>query len=65
MTNSQTIPLFKYSFVFAFSLPPHERNKLEPWSWLCCFIGYSISQKGFHCYGPISHRLRISRHVEF
>uniref|UniRef100_A0A2N9HCJ2 Reverse transcriptase Ty1/copia-type domain-containing protein n=1 Tax=Fagus sylvatica TaxID=28930 RepID=A0A2N9HCJ2_FAGSY len=24
-----------------------------------------ISQKGFRCYDPISHRLRISRHVEF
>ena len=22
-------------------------------------------QKGFHCYNPISHHLRVSRHVEF
>jgi hypothetical protein len=43
----------------------HERNKLEPWSQLCCFLGYDISQKGFCCYDPISHRLRISCHVEF
>uniref|UniRef100_A0A2N9HB81 Integrase catalytic domain-containing protein n=1 Tax=Fagus sylvatica TaxID=28930 RepID=A0A2N9HB81_FAGSY len=47
------------------SLPSHERNKLEPRSRLCCFLGYGISQKGFRCYDPISHRLRISRHVEF
>ena len=47
------------------SLPSHERNKLKPWSWLCCFLGYGISQKGFRCYDPISRRLRISRHVEF
>ena len=24
-----------------------------------------LSQKGFRCYDPISHRLRVSRHVEF
>ena len=24
-----------------------------------------MSQKGFCCYDPISHRLRVSRHVEF
>ena len=47
------------------SLPPHERNKLEPRSQLCCFLGYGISQKGFRCYDPISRRLCISRHVEF
>uniref|UniRef100_A0A2N9HE40 Reverse transcriptase Ty1/copia-type domain-containing protein n=1 Tax=Fagus sylvatica TaxID=28930 RepID=A0A2N9HE40_FAGSY len=47
------------------SLPSHERNKHEPRSRLCCFLGYGISQKGFRCYDPISHRLRISRHVEF
>ena len=47
------------------SLPSHERNKLEPLSWLCCFLGYGISQKGFRCYDTISCHLRISRHVEF
>jgi hypothetical protein len=47
------------------SLPFHERNKLEPRSQLCCFLDYGISQKDFHYYDPISHRLRISHHVEF
>uniref|UniRef100_A0A2N9F0V1 Integrase catalytic domain-containing protein n=1 Tax=Fagus sylvatica TaxID=28930 RepID=A0A2N9F0V1_FAGSY len=47
------------------SLPSHERNKLEPRSRLCWFLGYGIFQKGFRCYDPISRRLRISRHVEF
>ncbi|GFZ05457.1 hypothetical protein Acr_17g0010290 [Actinidia rufa] len=46
-------------------LQPHERNKLEPRSRLCCFLGYGIEHKGYHCYDPISKRLRISRHVEF
>ena len=47
------------------SLPPYERTKLQPRTRLCCFLGYSVSQKGFRCYDPISHRLRVSRHVEF
>ena len=47
------------------SLPPHERTKLQPRAHLFCFLGYGVSQKGFRCYDSISHRLRISRHVEF
>ena len=38
---------------------------LQPRTRLCCFLGYGVSQKGFCCYDPISHRLRVSRHVEF
>ena len=47
------------------SLPPHERTKLQPRTRLCCFLGYGVSQKGFRCYDPISHRLRVSCHIEF
>ncbi|KAL5806227.1 hypothetical protein ACOSQ4_028960 [Xanthoceras sorbifolium] len=46
-------------------LPPHERTKLQPRARLCCFLGYGVFQKGFRCYDPISHRLHVSRHVEF
>uniref|UniRef100_A0A2N9I9G9 Reverse transcriptase Ty1/copia-type domain-containing protein n=1 Tax=Fagus sylvatica TaxID=28930 RepID=A0A2N9I9G9_FAGSY len=46
-------------------LQPHEHNKLEPRSRLCCFLGYGETQKGYRCYNPIAHRLRISRHVVF
>uniref|UniRef100_A0A2N9IL03 Reverse transcriptase Ty1/copia-type domain-containing protein n=1 Tax=Fagus sylvatica TaxID=28930 RepID=A0A2N9IL03_FAGSY len=46
-------------------LQPHEHNKLEPRSRLCCFLGYDETQKGYRCYDPIAHRLRISRHVVF
>ena len=49
-------------FVF---LQPHEHNKLEPWSSLCCFLGYGETQKGYRCYDPVSHRLRVSRNVVF
>ena len=60
-----------YSFLRVFgcacfvSLPPHERTKLQPHTRLYCFLGYGVSQKGFHCYDPISHHLHVSRHVEF
>ena len=46
-------------------LQPHERNKLEPQSRLYCFLGYGETQKGYRCYDPVSHRLRVSRNVVF
>ncbi|RVX05650.1 Retrovirus-related Pol polyprotein from transposon TNT 1-94 [Vitis vinifera] len=46
-------------------LQPHEHNKLEPQSRLCCFLGYGETQKGYRCYDPVSHRLRVSRNVVF
>ena len=47
------------------SLPLHERTKLQPRARLYCFLGYGVSEKGFHCYDPISRHLRVSRHIEF
>ena len=46
-------------------LQPHEHNKLEPQSRLCCFLGYDETQKGYRCYDPVSHCLRVSRNVVF
>ena len=46
-------------------LQPHKHNKLEPRSRLCCFLGYGETQKGYRCYDPISHRLRVSHNVVF
>ena len=46
-------------------LQPHEHNKLESRSRLCCFLGYGETQKGYLCYDPVSHRLRVSRNVVF
>ena len=43
----------------------HEYNKPEPRSRLCCFLGYDETQKGYRCYDPVSHRLRMSRNVFF
>ena len=46
-------------------LQPHEHKKLEPRSRLCCFPSYGETQKGYRCYVPVSHRLRVSRNVVF
>ena len=46
-------------------LQPHEYNKLESRSRLCCFLGYGETQKGYRCYDPVSHRLRVSHNVVF
>uniref|UniRef100_A0A7N2MIJ2 Retrovirus-related Pol polyprotein from transposon TNT 1-94 n=1 Tax=Quercus lobata TaxID=97700 RepID=A0A7N2MIJ2_QUELO len=46
-------------------LQPHEHNKLEPRSRFCCFLGYGETRKGYRCYDPVSHRLRVSRNVVF
>nr|CAN70361.1 hypothetical protein VITISV_033646 [Vitis vinifera] len=46
-------------------LQSHEHNKLEPRSRLCCFLGYGETQKGYRCYDPVSHRLRVSHNVVF
>ena len=44
-------------------LQPHKHSKLESRSCLCRFLGYGIEHKGYHCWDPISQRLRISHHV--
>ena len=44
-------------------LQSHEHSKLESRSCLCCFLGYEIEHKGYHCWDSISQRFRISRHV--
>ena len=46
-------------------LQPHEHNKLEPRSRFCYFLGYGETQKGYKCYDPVSHRLRVSGNVVF
>jgi hypothetical protein len=64
-----SIPSYHHLRVFSSTcfvlLQPHERTKLEPCSQLCCFLGYGVEQKGYRCYDPVSHRLRISCHVVF
>lgn len=46
-------------------LPPQERTKLSAQSVKCAFLGYSVHHKGYLCYDPNMHRVRISRNVIF
>uniref|UniRef100_A0A2N9J4K2 Retroviral polymerase SH3-like domain-containing protein n=1 Tax=Fagus sylvatica TaxID=28930 RepID=A0A2N9J4K2_FAGSY len=64
-SSSPSLSLWHSRLGHASSSRPHEHNKLEPRSRLCCFLGYGETQKGYRCYDPIAHRLCISRHVVF
>ena len=46
-------------------IPEAQRNKLEPKSVKCMFVGYSTSQKGYKCFHPETKRMYVSREVRF
>ena len=41
------------------------RTKLDPKAKKCVFIGYSLEQKGYKCYNPVTWQVRVSRDVVF
>ena len=57
--------LCSFSSACLILLQPHEHNKLESRSRLCCFLDYGETQKGYRCYNPTSHRFRIPCNVVF
>ncbi|MCO5612558.1 hypothetical protein L7F22_066826 [Adiantum nelumboides] len=46
-------------------VPDELQTKLDPKAEKCIFIGYSLEQKGYKCYNPITHHVRVSRDVVF
>ena len=46
-------------------VPDELRTKLNPKAKKCIFIGYSLEQKGYRCYNPITQKLRVSKDVVF
>ncbi|MCO5600233.1 hypothetical protein L7F22_054343 [Adiantum nelumboides] len=46
-------------------VPDELRTKLDPKAKKCVFIGYSLEQKGYKCYNPSTHQVRVSRNVVF
>lgn len=46
-------------------LSPYVKNKFDPKSLLCVFVGYNERYKGYRCYHPPTGRVYINRHVLF
>jgi len=46
-------------------LKGYNKDKFQPKTFPCIFIGYSLLHKGYRCYHPESRRVYISRHVIF
>ena len=46
-------------------VPGEQRNKLDAKSTKAMFMGYSITQKGYKCYDPVTRRVLVSRDVKF
>ncbi|MCO5582139.1 hypothetical protein L7F22_036029 [Adiantum nelumboides] len=46
-------------------VPDELRTKLDPKAKNYVFNGYSVEQKGYKCYNPVTHQVRVSKDVVF
>jgi hypothetical protein len=46
-------------------VPDELRTKLDPKVEKCVFIGYSLEQKRYKCYNPVTCEMKVSRDVVF
>lgn len=63
------IRFIPHSELFVLSVFPtlgiHEKNKFDPKTLLCIFVGYSEKHKAYKCFHPSSKFFLISHHVVF
>ena len=62
-------PIYEFFKVFGCKcfpwLTPYARNKLQPKSKSCVFLGYSLNHQGYKCLDLSTSRMYLSRHVLF
>ena len=54
-----------FGFLAYVHIPDELRSKLDPKVEKCVFTGYSLEQKGYCCYNPLTCEIRVSRDVVF
>lgn len=59
------LPLQVFGCVFFVHIPKIHRDKLDPRTLRCVFLGYSPTQKGYKCYNPSSQKFYASKDVTF
>ena len=47
------------------NLTPYTKNKLQPRSIRCLFVGYALHYEAYKCFDPLSGRTYTSQHVLF
>ena len=60
-----SIPLKLFGCPTFVHIPQQHQNKLDPKATKCIFLKYSINQKGYKCYFPVSKRFYNSMDVTF
>jgi hypothetical protein len=66
MVENQILSHLKVFGCIAYVHVPDElQTKLDSKVEKCVFIGYSLEQKGYICYNPVTHEMRVSKDVVF
>ncbi|MCO5585763.1 hypothetical protein L7F22_039699 [Adiantum nelumboides] len=56
---------FQIGCIVYMHVPDELRTKLDPKAEKCSFISYSVEQKCYKCYNPVTRQVKVSRDVVF